>query len=346
MAQKKAFEVQSWINRPDSRFPIVLLYGPDRGLVAERARTFAEKTGVALDDPFSVVRLEAAEADTSGRLIDEARTVSMFAAKRLLWVRNAGAHKALADDIKALAAEPPADTLVLIEAAELKKGAGLRAIVEQSPNAIALPCYGDEARDLDQLIDEVFAASGIRIGLDARTMLRRNLGGDRLATRGELQKLALFGAGKPEITVDDVRDLTGDVSALSLDDAVDAALEGKVREFDTVVQRYMQSGGQTFLLISGMSRQLQTLQPMREALDSGGRSAGDLVATAKPAVFFSRKKVMETALRRFSAAFLQRSLERLHQALLQSRRRPDLAGSITRQALLGIALESERQGNR
>ncbi|TIT16601.1 MAG: DNA polymerase III subunit delta, partial [Mesorhizobium sp.] len=38
MAQKKGYEVDSWLARPDAAMSIVLLYGPDRGLVAERAR--------------------------------------------------------------------------------------------------------------------------------------------------------------------------------------------------------------------------------------------------------------------------------------------------------------------
>ncbi|RWB96656.1 MAG: DNA polymerase III subunit delta, partial [Mesorhizobium sp.] len=58
MAQKKGYEVDSWLARPDPRISVVLLYGPDRGLVAERAKAFAGKTGLSLDDPFSVVRLD------------------------------------------------------------------------------------------------------------------------------------------------------------------------------------------------------------------------------------------------------------------------------------------------
>ena len=47
MAEKKAHEVDAWLARPDPKIAIVLIYGPDRGLVAERARLFAAKSGVA-----------------------------------------------------------------------------------------------------------------------------------------------------------------------------------------------------------------------------------------------------------------------------------------------------------
>ncbi|TIQ27357.1 MAG: DNA polymerase III subunit delta [Mesorhizobium sp.] len=347
MAQKKGYEVDSWLARPDPAMAIVLLYGPDRGLVAERAKTFATRTGLPLDDPFSVVKLDGAEVDRDeGRLLDEARTVPMFSDRRLLWVRNASGQKALADDIKALTAEPAPDAIILIEAGDLKKGTGLRAIVEAAGNAIALPCYADEARDLDSVIDDELRKAGMSMTLDARQALRRNLGGDRLASRGEIEKLVLYAHGRKEIDLDDVNALSGDVSGASFDDAVDAVLDGKVGDFDTAFTRHCQSGGHPFLVLSSAMRQLQAIQVMRGQMESGGRNAASVVAGARPPVFFSRRKLVEKTLERWNSEALGRALNRLQAAVLQTRKRPDLSEALARQALLGIAVESARLGQR
>ncbi|MDG4890426.1 DNA polymerase III subunit delta [Mesorhizobium sp. M1A.F.Ca.IN.022.07.1.1] len=347
MAQKKGYEVDSWLARPDLAMAIVLLYGPDRGLVAERAKTFALKTGLPLDDPFSVVKLDGAEVDRDeGRLLDEARTVPMFSDRRLLWVRNASGQKALADDIKALTAEPAPDALILIEAGDLKKGTGLRAIVEAAGNAIALPCYADEARDLDSVIDDELRKAGMSMTLDARQALRRNLGGDRLASRGEIDKLVLYAHGKKEIDLDDVNALSGDVSGASFDGAVDAMLDGKVGDFDIAFTRHCASGGHPFLVLSSAMRQLQAIQVMRGQMESGGRNAASVVAGARPPVFFSRRKLVEKTLERWNSEALGRALIRLQAAVLQTRKRPDLSEALARQALLGIAVESARLAQR
>lgn len=346
MAQKKGYEVDSWLAKPDARISIVLLYGPDRGLVAERAKAFAGKTGLPHDDPFSVVRLDGSEVDRDeGRLLDEARTVPMFSERRLLWVRNASGQKALADDVKALTAEPPRDAIILIEAGDLKKGVGLRAVVEAADNAMALPCYADEARDIDGVIDDELRKANMTMALDARQALRRNLGGDRLASRGEIEKLVLYANGQKEIGLDDVRAMSGDVSGASFDDAVDALLEGKVSDFDIAFTRHCQSG-QPFLVLSSAMRQLQAIQAMRGQMDSGGRNAASVVAAARPPVFFSRRKLVEKALERWSGEALGRALTRLQAAVLQTRRRPDLSVALARQALLGIAVESSRLAQR
>ncbi|TGQ07785.1 MULTISPECIES: DNA polymerase III subunit delta [unclassified Mesorhizobium] len=347
MTQKKGNEVDSWLAKPDPSMGIVLLYGPDRGLVAERAKAFAVKTGLPLDDPFSVVKLDGAEVDRDeGRLLDEARTVPMFSDRRLLWVRNASGQKALADDIKALTAEPARDAIILIEAGDLKKGTGLRAIVEAAGNAIALPCYADEARDLDSVIDDELRKAGMSMTLDARQTLRRNLGGDRLASRGEIEKLVLYAHGRKEIGIDDINALSGDVSGASFDAAVDAMLDGKVGDFDIAFTRHCQSGGHPFLVLSSAMRQLQAIQAMRGQMESGGRNAASVVAGARPPVFFSRRKLVEKTLERWNVEALGRALGRLQTAVLQTRKRPDLSEALARQALLGIAIESARLGQR
>lgn len=347
MAQKKAFEVESWLGRPDPKIVIVLLYGPDRGLVAERGKAFAERTGLPLDDPFSVVKMDGAEVERGdGRLLDEARTVPMFSDRRLLWMRNAAGQKGLADDVKALIAEPPRDAIILIEAGDLKKGAALRSVVEAADAAMALPCYADEGRDIDAVIDDELRKAGMTMPLEARQALRRNLGGDRLASRGEIQKLALYAQGQAEITLDDVKAMTGDVSGQSFDDAVDAVLEGRIADFDAAFTRQAQGGGQAFLALAGAMRQFQTIHAMRGAMEESGRNAASIVASHRPPVFFAKRKLVEKTLERWNSQAIERALARLQAAVLQTRRRPELAPALARQALLGIALESARLNQR
>ncbi|MBX9464984.1 MAG: DNA polymerase III subunit delta [Aquamicrobium sp.] len=347
MAQKKAHEVDSWLRRPDPVVRIVLIYGPDRGLVSERAKAFVTATGVNADDPFSSVRLDASEVEaTPGRLSDEAGTVPMFSDQRLIWIKGAGAQKQLADEVKRLAEAPPRDSIILIEAGDLKKGVALRSAVEGAAAAMALPCYADEGRSIDAVIDAVLTAQGLTIGMEARQALRSNLGGDRLATRSEIEKLALYCHGAREITLDDVNLMTGDVSGLSLDNAIDAVLSGQASSFDTAFARLIASGTNPFLVLAGAMRQFQALSLMRNEMDFAGKSPGAVVASARPPVFFTRRKLVETALQRWSAQALARALERLQAAVLLTRRRPDLATATARQTLIALLVESARAGRR
>lgn len=345
MAQKKAHEVDRWLANPDAGVHLVLIYGPDRGLVSERARAFAAQTGLAVDDPFAVVRLDASEAgDQRGRLLDEAGQVPMFSDRRLIWIRGAGAQKPLADEVKLLAADPPQSAIILIEAGDLKKGAALRTAVEQARSAMALPCYTDDARGLDALIDGELEKTGISISLEARQLLKASLGGDRLASRGEMEKLTLYCLGASTIEAEDVRLLIGDVSGFGAEEAVNFVLTGRLAEFDRVFSRLLSAGTHPFVVLSAALRQFHALQAMRQIMERDSKSAASVVASARPPVFFARRVAVEGALQRWSGRALQSALSRLQSAILRTRTSPAVAPAVARQVLLGLTIESARAG--
>ncbi len=337
--QIKAGEIDGWLKRPDRRIVGVLVYGPDRGLVAERGRAFAQACGVPLDDPFSVIRLQASEIDADpGRLLGELRTVAMFAARRLVWVRDAGAQKELVEALATVEAGD-ADAILLIEAGDLRKSSTLRSTAEGGRQIAALPCYADDSRSLDALIDAECAAAGKALTLDARTALRSRLGGDRLASRGEIEKLLLYVGDASRIEAEDVEAIIGDASAQSVDAVVDSVLAGDVAGFDRAFSKAVLAGQHPFVALSAMMRQLQTLSLMRASMDRDGKTASAAVSAARPPVFFARKGLVESALQRASGNALAAGLDRLQAAVLATRRYPEITDEHARLALLVLTLD-------
>jgi DNA polymerase-3 subunit delta len=251
--------------------------------------------------------------------------------------------KGIVDAIRVLTDEPPSDAILLIEAGDLKKGAPLRSLVESAPSAMALPCYADESRSLDAIIDATVSAAGMTIALDARQALKRNLGGDRLASRSEIEKLVLYAQGAPQITVDHVEALAGDASGPSVDAVIDAILLGRIEEFDAAFLK-ITAANQLVPLLTSTLRQFQSLDLLRDQVENGGKTAAAAVASARPPVFFGRRDTMEKAVSRWSSQLIRRVLDRLQTVVLQSRERAGLSIPMVRQALLGLAVEGSRRG--
>ena len=89
MAQVKAHEVDRYLKKPDPKHRVVLVYGPDRGLVSERTKSLAGTSGADLNDPFSTIVIDAEDAASEPtRIADEAHTVSMFGGNRLVWIKG------------------------------------------------------------------------------------------------------------------------------------------------------------------------------------------------------------------------------------------------------------------
>ncbi len=231
MTALRASDVDAFLARPDPARPVVLVFGPDAGLVSERVNALIKASVDDVNDPFSLVRLEAEELSANpARLVEEAQTIPLFGGRRAVWAK-AGSRN-IAPAVEAVLALPTSECRVVIEAGDLRRNAPLRVVCERAKNAAALPCYADTERDLARLIDTEMRAAELVLKPDARAMLIPLLGGDRAASRNELRKLALYARGRGEIDVDDVTAVVSDASALALDDLVDTAFAGRPADLE------------------------------------------------------------------------------------------------------------------
>src|SRR6476620_2031517 len=196
-------EIVSFLALPDPGRPIILLYGPDAGLVRERAEALLASAVDDPNDPFSLVKLDGDELSAEpSRLVDEAMTVPLFGGRRAIRVR--AGSRSFASGIETLADTPIKDCRIVIEAGELRAENALRKACERAKTAVAIGCYPDGERDLAKLIDDELKIASLRMAPDARAALMSLLGGDRQASRNELKKLTLFAHGEGEVTLDHV----------------------------------------------------------------------------------------------------------------------------------------------
>jgi len=335
-------EIDAFLARPDPGRPIILLYGPDAGLVRERADALMASAVDDPSDPFSLVRLDGDElAAEPSRLVDEAMTVPLFGGRRAIRVR--AGSRSFASGVDTLAELPLKDCRIVIEAGELRAESPLRKACERAKTAVAIACYPDTERDLAKLIDDELRLSNLRLATDARAVLMALLGGDRQASRNELRKLALYAYGKSEISLDDVMTVVSDASELKLDPIVDSAFAGNAAAVESEFAKAMVAGTYPGVIISAAQRQAAWLHKSALAVAEGTPVAA-LLEGGFPRLHFSRKGAVEIALRNFSAARLVGIIDQLATAALDMRKQASLAAAIAQRTLLSIAVNARRKG--
>jgi DNA polymerase III subunit delta len=342
MVALRGKEIDAFLARPDPGRPIVLLFGPDAGLVRERAEALLASAVDDPNDPFSLVRLDGDELSAEpSRLVDEALTIPLFGGRRAIRVR-AGSRN-FAGGIDALAETPLKNCRIVIEAGELRPESPLRKACERAKTAVAIACYPDTERDLMKLIDDELKLSSLRIAPDARAVLMSLLGGDRQASRNELRKLTLYAHGKGEVTLDDVMAVVADASELKIDPIVDGAFAGNPATVETEFAKAMVAGTYPGVIISAAQRQAAWLHKSALAIAEGTPSSVVLDG-GFPRLHFSRKANVEIALRYFDAARLTLVIDQLATVALEMRKQATLAAVIAQRALLSIAANAKRRG--
>src|ERR1700685_828387 len=241
MPALKANEADAFVARPDPKRPVVLVFGPDSGLVSERANALIKSAVDDVNDPFALARLDVEDLSAEpSRLVEKAQTIPLFGGKRAVWVKAGSRNIAAA--VEALLALRTIECRVVIEAGDLRRNAPLRSLCEKAKNAAALPCYADNERDRERLIDAEMREAGLKLAPDARAMLIPLLGGDRQASRNEIAKLVLYARGRDLVGLDDIAAVVSDASALALDDIVDATFAGRPAELETQLAKARLAG--------------------------------------------------------------------------------------------------------
>jgi DNA polymerase-3 subunit delta len=333
--------VAAFLQRPDPDIRAVLFYGPDAGLVRERADNLARTVCADLADPFRVADLNgAALAADPARLADETAQLSLVGGRRVVRVRAAG--DALARLFAGFLAEMPGEALVVAEAAELSSSSALRRAFEAAQHGAAIGCYPDAPRDRAAVIRESLSAHRVSASRDATQYLVDHLGEDRLVTRSELDKLALYVGDGGRVELEDAVLSVGDTAGLDLDDAIMAAAEGDTARLERVLDRVFQEGESPVTIVRAMLRHLQRLHAMAARVGAGG-SVDEVMRAARPPIFFKLQDGFRRQLGLWREPRLRAALGHLSQAEIGMKTTGLPAETLCREALSTVAQQARQK---
>lgn len=258
------------IAQPDKSIKAWLIYGPDRGLVRERANAVVKSLLADPDDPFAVTRLtdEDMKADPAA-LADGMAALSLMGGETLVRVQLASemGGAPVAAFIKDYeAGKAAAEAWLVVEAGDLKPAGKLRKAFEPAKGAIAIPCYAETGRNLADFVDEALAAEGLTLSPDARGHFLPLIEGDRGVARSEVDKLILYkgpkdtrDAGDDTISLADVEACATSGGEAALDRAVDSAMGGAVSRADDAWHRALAGGASGVSLVRSLQRRIDQL---------------------------------------------------------------------------------------
>lgn len=335
-----AAQADRFVADPPPDLRAVLVYGPDGGLVRERADALVRGVVPDLSDPFRVAELTGAKvADDPARLSDETAAMALTGGRRAVRVREAA--DTMAAPLADLLQDGAGDALLVMEAGELAPRSPLRKLCEDSELAAALPCYRDDARSLAAVIRDTLSAAGLAAESDAVGFLASRLGSDRLLTRRELEKLILYKGGgdgdaAQRITLDDAMACVGDNAEMTLDDLAYAVAEGDGPALERVLGRSRQQGLSPIAVLRATAGHFQRLH-LVVGLTRQGASPADAIKKLRPPVFWKLADRFKTQATRWSAPRLARALERLLEAELACKSSGAPQDTLAARALLEIA---------
>lgn len=329
-------DIEPFVKKPNPLARVILVYGPDGGLMKERAASVGKSVVADLNDPFNVAVLNADDlTDDPARLGDEASAMSMMGGDRLVRVENAGDK--LTPLIKEYLANPNPHALIVLEAGELGPKSSLRALCEKLPNAAALPCYVEDERDMGRLVRETLQSAGLSAEPDAVTALASAITGNRVKARSELEKLITYkGGDRSPVSLADVYATCGDAGAQDLDMLVYAVASREPARALKALGTLEEEGIAQIALLRSLQNHFRKLH-LCAALMKEGASAEEAMKKLSPPIFFKQEAAFRSQIARWPLESLSSVLQRLSDLEAQTKQTGIPAETIVAQAILGLS---------
>ena len=324
---------------------VALIYGPDQGLVRERAEALMGLFIEDLRDPFRVIDLSENEYRSDPtRLRDEFAALAMLGGRRIVRLRlgserTSAAIKAFIVDLDR--GSIPGDALVVIEAGDLPPSSTARKAAEAAKRTVAIPCYIDDDHALRAYIRRTLSDNGLEISNDTATALAARLGNDRGVTRQELEKLVLFksnpdGSTDNTVSEDDIDAVIAEANVLNIEDLCYTAGLGQIRSVEPALDRCFLDGTTPPSVIRALIHHLDRIYASLATMESGV-SAKEAMQTMRPRIHFKRAAAFEKQLSQWTGARCSTAIRSLYEDEIAAKNTGSPAQAICRRAALRIA---------
>ncbi len=250
--------------------PIYLIAGDEPLLIEEvldslrakaRREGFGEREVLHADAGFDWSRL-AATTDN----------LSLFTERRLIELRLPGGKPGREGSavLKARAAEPDADNLLVVIAGRLepaqRKSAWVSAIARAGVMSYAWPLRRE---DLTGWVRRRATERGLTLDGEVAALMAERNEGNLLALAQEIEKLALL-AGDGPVSMDTAREAVGDSARFAIFDLPEAVLAGDVSRTLRILHRLRAEGEEPVLVLWGLARDIRVLADLQSALAGSG----------------------------------------------------------------------------
>ena len=307
---------------------MVLLLGPE----AYQRRVIRESLSATV--PEDAVTQHDLLGSSLAEILDDARTLSLFASERLIWVSNGEAAmpkgKAVEEDedssapggdsaplVHYLKNPTPGVTVVFeairfdFEGDEKRRQDRVRKFYSAIPDVVELRKFAShEARAEAQ---SLIARSGFRMEDEALDLLVESLAADIARIAVEIEKLALFASGRV-VGVDDIAALVPDARASNIFALVNALGRRDRSRALEILDALTREGEYLPLALAFLSTQFRLALAAREAgLKSGQQIISHFAGTGIP-MWGSRADQIYQTLGKFDKPQLERALQLIFEA--------------------------------
>jgi DNA polymerase-3 subunit delta len=327
MATLKNHEADAFLKKAPCPYPVILIFGPDETLVAERCSEFLKVNSRKTPNQDDITKIDSSELSKDrNRLLDEAYSVGLFSDQKTIHVKISDA-RTIVTSIENILKQPAENTQILLQAGDLKKTSPLRKRIEAAQNAIAIPCYEDVNSNLENKLTEIFKEQNISIDKDSKTYLAEYFRSNKAVLKTECEKIITSTRHKKTVSIEDISGLLNNEITSNLDIVLDHCFTGNTRELEHTLQQAYLEGINVNTILLALNRHLLVMHRIRITTDKY-KSVDQAIDSIKPPIFFKNKPLFKRHVMKWSTRLIENSISATQKLSQDLRLKPDIAENL------------------
>ena len=327
-------QADDFIKNPSDDIQGILLYGQDSGLINHRTKALVSHYIPNKNDPFLLSTINSSQLnDDPGLLADELDTFALTNDKRVILLDlSSDLKKEQVDCI----IESQSQSILIINAGELKTSSPSRKAFESDKNFIVIPCYNSSNIDIMALLNNKLIDRDLTMHKDAKDLIVASLGNDYGNTTSEIEKILNHHQSGDEISKSEVESIIVSSSNIIVTDLVDTVFEKKTESISRLYHSVLDEFNPAQIHIITLNHVIKLMELLTEKDDLNIPNK-QVIENTKPPIFFKRHPSLQRQLNTWNRGTLGDIIEILSVTTIDTRKNSDLSVELTERCLLKIS---------
>ena len=282
---------EQYVQKNHQNYKVILLYGPNLGLVNLLYNKTIISLNIDINDPFNVTKINGTEFKESPFILeDNINTFNILTEKKfiLLDLLHISINKNIENIVLNSIVSNDVNYLLIIKAGNIGSQNKLVKHFENSGNSVLTVCYEENANEIKNNISNILIKHKINFSNEFISNLSSLFNTDSLYNKMEIDKLESFLINNKNVTEHILLNFLLINENINLNKVVNSCLNGETRESLFYLDKIYDKSNSNIILIKMFGKHFKTLEKILLS-NQHGKSLAESINNLKPPVFFKDK---------------------------------------------------------
>ena len=295
------------------KYNFFLLYGENIGLkkdIKESIKIAINKNNNSIEY-FTLQENDVCENENN--FYNTIFSGSLFSNTKFITINNA--TDKIIKQIKSVSEKHHENVFVVINANILDKKSKLRNFFEKSSKTICIPCYLDNAKDLEIIAINEIRKNNINLSHESINLLIEKSNNDRNNLRNEMEKIKSFALNKKTINTEEIKSLINFSGNHKSENFINECLCGNISQYKKILSDFYNSTTNQIFLLRILSNKMYRLLNMKEE-QRNHNNIDKLLDESKPPIFWKEKPLIKKQLTIWTSKNLKTTIGEINETEL------------------------------